>query len=162
MGNKRAPRKGEGRPSIFTQELADKICSQLSEGVSLRTVCIPDDMPASATVFSWLRKNEEFVKQYARAKEESSDAMAEDILDIADDGRNDWMEIQLPGGVTKEIPNQEVLQRSKLRVDTRKWIMSKMKPKKYGDKVDLTSDGKAIEGNTIVFKDFNGTPPGSK
>lgn len=132
-----------GRPSDYTQELADKICSQLAEGISLRTVCLAEDMPSKTTVFSWLRTHPEFLAQYARAKEESADAMAEEILDIADDGTNDWMTMKI-GGKETEVPNNEVLQRSRLRVDTRKWIMSKMKPKKYGEKYDVTSDGKAI------------------
>lgn len=110
-------------------------------------------MPDKATVFRWLADNATFRDQYARAKEESADAMAEDILDIADNGTNDWMKITR-GGQTVSVPDPEVLQRSKLRVDTRKWIMSKMKPKKYGEKMDVTSDGKAIKGNSIILTDF--------
>ena len=150
----RALKKKVGRPSDYTQELADKICAELSQGISLRTVCLAEDMPDASSVFRWLRTNEEFCKQYARAKEESTDAMAEEILDIADDGRNDWMTVASGTDFEKEVPNHEVLQRSRLRVDTRKWIMSKMKPKKYGDKVDVTSDNKPIQGNTIVFRNY--------
>lgn len=133
-----------GRPSDYTQELADRICELLSEGISLRTVCLDDDMPNKATVFRWLRTHKEFCDQYARAKEESADAMAEDILDIADDGTNDWMTRTNKNGDEYEVPNNEVLQRSRLRVDTRKWLMSKMKPKKYADKLDLTSGGEKL------------------
>lgn len=145
-----------GRPTKYTQELADKICHEIALGNSMRTVCLADDIPSIATIFSWMRTNPEFLSQYARATEERTEALAEDILDIADDGTNDWMEIN-----GRDVPDQEAIQRSKLRVETRKWIMSKMKPKKYGDKVDLTSDGKAIEGNTIIFKKFDGTETGS-
>lgn len=150
-----------GRPTKYSKALADRLCQELSLGISLRTVCIDDKMPCIATVFNWMRTKPNFLEQYARAKQESADAMAEEILDIADDGTNDWMEIKR-GGETVEVPNNEVLQRSKLRVDTRKWLMSKMKPKKYGEKIDVMSDGKAIEGNTIVFKNFSGTQPSSK
>ncbi len=69
--------------------------------------------------------------------------MADEILDIADDGTNDWMTVKM-GGKDVDIPNNEVLQRSKLRVDTRKFLMAKMKPKKYGEKLDVTSDGKVL------------------
>ncbi len=69
--------------------------------------------------------------------------MAEDILDIADDGSNDFMTIT-KGDKTYEVENKEVTNRSRLRVDTRKWIMSKMKPKKYGDKLDMTTNGKDL------------------
>ena len=132
-----------GRPTKFTQELADAVCEQIAQGKSMRTVCAPDEMPAIATLFRWLREHESFREQYARATEERTEAMAEDILDIADDGSNDLMTIQ-KGDMTYEIENKEVTNRSRLRVDTRKWLMAKMKPKKYGDKLDLTSDGKAL------------------
>lgn len=141
-----------GRPTKYSQELANLICENLAIGQSLRTVCLKEDMPSIATVFNWFKVYPDFLVQYARATEERSEAMAEDILDIADDGTNDWMEIN-----GRDVPDQEAIQRSKLRVEARKWLMSKMKPKKYGDKVDLTSDGKAIEGNTIIFKKFDGT-----
>lgn len=90
-----------------------------------------------------MREQEGFLKQYARAKQESADAMAEEILDISDDGTNDYMTITR-GRDEVEVPNPEVLQRSRLRVDTRKWLMAKMKPKKYGDSIDVTSDGKPL------------------
>lgn len=150
-----------GRPSIYTQELADIICAKLATGVSLRTVCKEEEMPAIQTIFNWLRSKEEFLGQYARAKEESADALADEILDIADDGSNDWMKVH-KGGYSTTLVDQEAVQRSKLRVETRKWIASKLKPKKYGDKVDVTSDGKAIVSNTILIKDFSGTQTDSK
>lgn len=87
-------------------------------------------MPSVQTVFSWMRKHPEFLEQYARAKEESADALADEILDIADDSTNDTVETE--DGVRV---NHENIQRARLRVDTRKWIASKLKPKKYGDKL---------------------------
>ena len=126
-----------GRPSDYTQELCDEICAKLAEGKSLRTVCLADEMPSTVTVFAWMRKYPEFLNQYANAKEESADALFEETLDIADDGSNDWME-QNKGDDAGYRVNGESIQRSRLRVDTRKWMMSKMKPKKYGDK--LTTD----------------------
>ena len=136
---KRAPRMGEGRPSKFSKELADTICEQLAQGKSMRTVCATDDMPDMATVFRWLRTNDEFCKQYARAKEESTDAMAEEILDLSDGG------LAVVKGMA-EKKSSAAAQIVRLQVDTRKWLMSKMKPKKYGDKseVDLTSKGERI------------------
>lgn len=132
-----------GRPPIYSQELADKVCERIAEGYSMRTVCAPDDMPAISTVFRWFREHPEFREQYARATEERTEAMSEDILDIADDGSNDLMTIQ-KGKEEYEVENKEVTNRSRLRVDTRKWLMSKMKPKKYGDKIDMTTNGKDI------------------
>jgi len=127
-----------GRPSLYTQDLADRICAELASGKSMRTVCKADDVPDMVTVFRWLREKTEFRQQYEKAKEEAADALAEEILDIADDGTNDWMEVHDKDGecVGYKV-NGEHVQRSRLRVDTRKWIAAKLKPKKYGDKVDL-------------------------
>jgi hypothetical protein len=136
-----------GRPSEFSQAIADEICSQLADGTSLRTVCLGDDMPSKATVFKWLRTYPEFLSQYARAKEESADALVEEMNDIADDGSNDWMERHDKDG--KSIGwqlNGEHVQRSRLRIDTRKWAASKLKPKKYGEKLAVGGD----EGAPII------------
>ena len=142
-----------GRPSDFTKELGDKICSELSKGRSLRSICEGDEYPSRITVFSWLRKNQDFLNQYEIAKQESADSYADEIVDIADDGTNDYMERQV-GDKTITVPNTEHIQRSRLRVDARKWIASKLKPKKYGEKMDVTSDGKQIKGNSIIFSNF--------
>lgn len=128
---------------MYTQELADEICEGLALGNSLRTVCRADRMPSVKTIFNWLRTYPEFLQQYTRAKEESADAMADEVLDIADDGTNDWMEIHKKDW-TGWVVNGEALQRSRLRVETRKWLMAKMKPKKYGDKIDMTTNGKDL------------------
>ena len=138
-----------GRPTTYNKELADKICEELALGSSLRTVCGKEDMPSVKTVFNWMRTYQEFLHQYARAKEESADAMAEDMLDIADDGTNDYMETE----DGKIVYNGDSVQRARLRVDTRKWLMSKMKPKKYGDKLDLTNDGKSFKAPIVRIID---------
>lgn len=124
------------RESIFSNELADRICAELSDGKSLRTVCKQEGMPSKSTVFRWLRENKQFAEAYSRAKEEASDAWVEEILDIADDGTNDWMEVHDKEGKSAWKVNGEHIQRSRVRIDTRKWVASKMKPKKYGDKLE--------------------------
>jgi hypothetical protein len=101
-----------------------------------------EGMPSVQTVLKWLREDKGgFVAQYARAKEEQADFMSEEMIDIADDGTNDFMTIE-KGDMSYEIENKEVTNRSKLRVETRKWIISKLKPKKYGDKIDMELTGK--------------------
>jgi hypothetical protein len=132
MTKEKVKKKG-GRPTDYTPELADRICSQLADGDSMRTVCKPDAMPNKATVFKWLRTNEEFNDQYVKAKEESADALTDEILDIADNCTNDWMENN--GESEGYRINGEAVQRSRLRIDSRKWLASKLKPKKYGDKI---------------------------
>lgn len=139
--SKSAPKKVArklGRPSSFTKKKGDKIAAQVALGISIRKICEPESMPSVETFFRWLRQNDEFREQYARAKEEAADALVEEILDIADDGRNDWMEkINKNGELTGWMLNKEAVQRSRIRIDTRKWLATKLKPKKYGDKLEL-------------------------
>ena len=134
--------KPTGRPSTYTQEIADEICAGLAEGKSLRTVCSAEHLPCVATVFNWFRTKEGFLEQYTRAKEESADALTDEMLDIADDGSNDWManNSDEEGKLNYQI-NGEHIQRSRLRIETRKWLSSKLKPKKYGDKITTEHTG---------------------
>ena len=130
-----------GRPSDYTQETADIICDRLADGESLRGICRDEHMPSKTSVFRWLAVNEAFRDQYARAREAQADHLADEILEISDDGSNDWMERtgkdQEPGWVL----NGEHVQRSRLRVDSRKWFASKVAPKKYGEKVQQEVTG---------------------
>ena len=119
-----------GRPSIYTDELALEICRRLSKGESLKSITDDTEMPDDNTVFKWIHDDVNgFKDKYARAKEESSDAYAEKMMTIAE-------EVDLKNGLS--------VQKARLQIDTMKWLMSKQKPKKYGDKLDLTSDGKAL------------------
>lgn len=131
-----------GRPSSFTQEVADCICERIADGESLRQICRADDMPNKATVFRWLASNTLFRNQYAHAREAQAETFADEINDIADDGTNDWMEKNDKDGKSLGyVLNGEAVQRSRLRVDTRKWLASKLYPKKYGDKIETTVQG---------------------
>lgn len=111
-----------GRPSIFTQELADEICRRLADGETLRAICRDDAMPARSTVIAWAldKDRKSFSDQYARAREMGYLDMAEELLEIADDKAGDAA-------------------RDRLRVDTRKWMLSKALPKIYGDKLETTT-----------------------
>ncbi len=142
-----------GRPSEYTQDLADRLCEQLAEGVSMHRACEPDDMPSKRSVFRWLRTDEEFRHQYENAKAEAADFLAEEMIEIADDGTNDWMEKENKDGSTYEVVNSEHIQRSRLRIDARKWIASKLKPKKYGDKTSTEITG--ADGEALFPTDVN-------
>jgi hypothetical protein len=120
----------------YTQEIADSICERLIDGQSLRTICLDEAMPSASTVCRWLTLVPKFSEQYAHAREAQADTLADEILDIADDGSNDWM---VRDG--KLEYNGDHVQRSRLRVDSRKWIASKLKAKKYGDKTETTHVG---------------------
>src|SRR5690242_3251509 len=81
----------------FTQQVADRICEELANGSSLRSICLADDMPSVSTVCRWLSENAQFREQYAYAREAQADTLADEILDIADDGVNDWVETHKDG-----------------------------------------------------------------
>jgi hypothetical protein len=128
-----ARKKKIGRPTIYSERLAARICAELAMGRSLRTVCKANDMPGLETVFRWLREKPDFREQYAQGKSESADALVDEMIDIADDTTGDFVEDD-EGNVKF---NSEHVQRSRLRVDTRKWIASKLKPKRYGERLDM-------------------------
>lgn len=134
-----------GRPSDYTHELAEAVCMRIAEGESLRMVCRDEAMPDKSTILRWIGRHQEFRDQYAKAKELGIEAMAEELFEIADDGTNDWMELtDTEGNAYGYKANGEHIQRSKLRIDTRKWYLSKIVPKKYGDRIqqDVTLDVK--------------------
>ena len=120
-----------GRPSDYNVETTTAICTALGLGMSLREICRAEDMPDKSTVMRWLAQNREFRDQYACAREAQADYFAEEIVEISDDGANDTYK----DGDGNERTNQDVIARSRLRVDTRKWLMARMAPKKYGDKI---------------------------
>lgn len=119
-------------------------------GESLRAICSDEGMPDRGAVFRWLASNEAFRNQYARAKSVQADVMAEEITEIADDGTNDWMERQGQNGeaIGWQL-NGEHVQRSRVRIDARKWLMGKLAPKKYGESSSLELSG--ANGGPIVI-----------
>lgn len=132
------------RPTLYSPVLAVKICERIALGEPLRAICRDDDMPGETTVRRWLSDDEQFRRQYAHAREEQAEHMAEEIVAIADDSRADT-EIRYDAkGNEYEAPNNEWMARSRLRVDTRKWLMSKLAPKKYGEKIDVTTGGESL------------------
>ncbi|MBB3355315.1 hypothetical protein FHT70_005276 [Rhizobium sp. BK049] len=127
-----------GRPTKFTQSLADIICERIADGESLRSICRDETMPGKSTVFTWLADDDkaDFRTKYAQAREIQADGFVDEMVEIADDGSNDWMEKQF-GEEKRWVENGEALRRSQLRISTRQWIAEKLKPKKYGAKVEL-------------------------
>ena len=136
-----------GRPSIYSDELAATICARLAEGESLRSICRDDAMPDKATVMRWAQDNLAFRDQYTRARDALVEHWAEEIVQISDDGTNDTYEDE-----NGTRANQDVIARSRLRVDTRKWLMARMAPKKYGDKVTQEHTGDPNNPVQVVQK----------
>ncbi|MEQ9453381.1 MAG: hypothetical protein RLN76_02150 [Phycisphaeraceae bacterium] len=129
------PTRRPGRPSSYCEKLASAICARLAEGESLRSICRSPDMPSRPTVMAWLNKHPEFFDQYARARDIGYELLADEILDIADDGRNDWVERHDPENPGYRV-NRENIARSRLRIDTRKWVLARMLPKKFGERAE--------------------------
>jgi hypothetical protein len=122
------------KPDVrFSQAIFDTICERLSNGESLRGICRDDGMPQVSTVWRWMVDNEERRNQYMRAREEQADTLADEIVAIAD--------------------NATDAQIARLQVDARKWFASKVAPKKYGDKTDITSNGNTIAVAPIAWSD---------
>lgn len=126
-------------------ETFNSICDKIIEGQSVKSILRQDKMPSSKTFFKWLNEDSEKVNQYARACEQRADMIFDEMLDIADDGSNDFMTKLIGDGIEVEVLNQEHIQRSRLRIDARKWMLSKMNPKKYGDKIDVTSGNEPLQ-----------------
>lgn len=134
----KGPKKPKGRPTIFTKALAAEICKRLALTGNLRAVCRADDMPTEAIVRCWaLDDRDGFFAQYTRARELGYLSMADELTEIADDDSGD---VKIDGE-GNERHDSEFSARSRLRLDTRKWLLSKALPKIYGDKLAVTGDG---------------------
>ncbi|MGV0964914.1 terminase small subunit-like protein [Empedobacter falsenii] len=136
----------------YSQEEKNEVLSNIFlqiklKGYSVRKIFKEDnsDKPEISrnTFHDWLSDDKEMADQYARAREERADGIFEEILDIVDCEDNDVTEIDIDGILVTRV-NHDVIQRDRLRVDARKWILAKMNPKKYGDKIDHTSNGETI------------------
>lgn len=143
-----------GRPTKYSAEVADSICERLMQGESLLSICRDESMPGKTAVFNWLARYQEFADKYARAKATQADYMAEEILEIADDAERDYTE----GGQF----NGENVQRARLRVDTRKWLMSKLQPKKYSERHQVEHSGSiGRDLNTLTDEELAAIATGS-
>lgn len=133
------------RPTIYSEELALEICEQIAQGNSLRSICERDDMPAISSVLLWVTKHTKFSEQYARAREAQADYYADELIEIAD--------TVLKDNEGKVFDDPTAVARAKLRIETRKWVASKLKSKSYGDKVTQEITGK--DGGAIQYSDIS-------
>ena len=128
----------------YSKEQKEKIFSDIFQSIengnSLRKSLVEVGI-SSSTFFIWIEEDEIKSKQYARATELRAEALLDEMFDIVDDSKNDVMEMDLGDGIVNTRTNNEVIQRSRLRYDARKWLISKLNPKKYGDKLDIEQSG---------------------
>ena len=131
-----------GRPTKYSQELATRICSLVAEGASLRDIASLDGMPTRETIRTWIRDKGEFSAQYAQAKEYYADTEFERMFELADN----------VGATHEEIA------KARLQIDVRKWALSKLLPKKYGDRIQTDHDGSVSIKIIDCLGDGNSNP----
>jgi hypothetical protein len=152
---------GSGRVSIYNAELAERILEQLREGHLLIDICAEPGMPAPRTIRDWAMVDREgFAARYDRARELGFHAMAEQMVAIADDGRNDWIVRRREDGTAEVMIDHEHVGRSRLRIKTRQWLLSKMLPCLYGDRPEGVAKPKADEGWAALLKAVDGKSRG--
>ena len=147
-----------GRPITWSEdkkkEAINIILNEIAEnGKSVRSILNGADreiLPSNVTFCEWLSKDDELAKQYARATELRAEALLDEMLDIVDDSSKDKVIDDLDDEIKIERTNNEAIQRSRLRYDARKWLVSKLNPKKYGDKIDVTSGGEKLNTPSVV------------
>jgi len=130
-----------GRPSTYTPEVGALICERIAMGESLNQVCRDDELPGRATVFRWRQKNPDFDVLYLRAREMLYEQWADEIIDIADDSSADVVEKVGRNGATYMAHDHDHINRSRLMVESRKWLLSKLLPNTYGDTVGIDVKG---------------------
>lgn len=126
-----APR---GRPTVLTEPVRKDILERIAVGEPLRSICRDETMPARQTIYRALGSDEVFRAAFEASKKIGLEALADDLLDLADDGSADP-------------------QRSKLQIDTRKWLLAKLLPKEYGEKVAAEVSGP--DGAPIKVEDLS-------
>jgi len=137
---------GAGRPSSYSKIMADAICEQIALGRSVSQISNDPDFPSETTIYNWLNAFPEFVEQYARARELQAEHYASEIIALADtpvEARK--ITIKADGG--EEVTVGDSVERSKLQIESRKWIAMKLLPKKYGEKLAVSGD----DGGPVKF-----------
>jgi len=139
-GSRRAPPKPHGRPLTYSSDIANEICARLAAGEGLNGICRDEHMPPAPTVRGWVIDDHEgFAARYARAREIGWEFHAEEILRMADDCRVGQI-VTVKGDGKTEVKSADMVERARLQIDARKWLLSKMLPKKYGEKILHGSD----------------------
>ena len=128
-------KKRAGRKTEYDPAIAAEICTRISCGESLRQICMEDRMPVHSTIYLWLLQNKQFSDNYARARDEQADTLADEIHALADEPP---AEIVDDKGISRVDGGWVTWQKN--RVDARKWVAAKLKPKKYGERQVLAGD----------------------
>jgi hypothetical protein len=154
-----------GRPSAYTEEIAERILEGLAQAITLLEICDDEGMPTPRTVHSWVAQNREgFSARYHEARAAGCQILENEILLIAEDGRNDWLlcrhEAGAPQRPLEVMFDHEHVQRSRLRIEARQWLLSKIMPRNYGRRPDLTAQPEGRDTFAEFMKAVNGKSRG--
>jgi len=140
-----------GRPTLYSLEIALEICDRIADGESLVKICSDPKMPKKTAVYEWLLRHKEFAEIYARAREDQADTLADEIHAISDE-----LPQQIVDDKGKTRYDSAYVQWQKNRVDARKWVAAKLKPKKYSDRIAHVGDQEAdaININVNIFDEM--------
>ena len=136
------PLKPSGRKPIpYDEEIASEVCERLAQGEGLEGICDDPRLPCEMTIRKWMAQQPLFMEAYARAREQQMEKWSDDVVKIADDASGDYVDRVGKDGVVERVVDPETVQRSKLRIDTRKFLMAKLAATRYGDRVDVNVSG---------------------
>lgn len=138
-----------GRKTEYNEETATEICTRISCGESLRQICKDPHMPSQSAIYYWLFQNKQFAEKYAQARDEQADTLADEIHAISDEEPREVVDDK---GIARVDSGWVTWQKN--RVDARKWVASKLKPKKYGDRTTVAGDAEnplAVSVDTTIF-----------
>lgn len=135
------------------KDLCQTVFERVANGESVREILKDSQMPCFSTFLQWISCDEDISKQYARAMEIRAENLFDEMFEIADDASGDYEERVTKDGEPISVFKPENVQRSRLRIDTRKWALSKMNAKKYGDKIEVENKGEMnLTVKNIVFE----------
>ncbi len=136
------PLKPSGRKPIpYDEEIASEVCERLAQGEGLEAICDDPRLPCEMTIRKWMAEQPTFMEAYARAREQQMEKWSDDVVKIADDASGDYVDREAKNGAIERVVDPETVQRSKLRIDTRLRLMSKLAPRRYGDKLNVDLSG---------------------
>lgn len=155
----------KGKEAVWTEEKKEKasqhIFDEMVKGSSVRNILHPakrdkEELPSYVTFLEWLSSDEDLAKRYARAMEWRAEGLLEDTIDIADDTSNDLVIDKEIDGIRIMKPDKDHILRTRLKIEARQFALRKMAPKKYGEKLDVTTDGKELTTSKIDLS-YNGS-----
>ena len=148
----RSPEGTQFRPhmGLYTDAIVRKVCEQLMVGKSLIAICDDPRMPSMRTIIRWLAdpRRADFREMYYYARRVQAEIRIDEIFEIADNTSNDWKEkFDKDGNFIEMVPDGEAIQRSRVRIDTRKWYAARLVPRIYGERkeIDLGVTGDLAE-----------------